>query len=176
VARPTEDDADLREEYDFSRGVRGKYAARYAPGGRVIVLDPDVAEVFRDSSAVNDLLRALVKVMPPRALEPVLSMEAIIGRLEAMDFRRASTATGLKGDVSFRHPSVRGPRSGSVWAGDGILRANGKRGGYEQILDDLVSRTGTDESLSNAVAYWSGKDLAELLDRMPERFRKAKVR
>ena len=53
---------ELREEYDFSRGVRGKYAARYAEGANIVVLDPDVAKVFRDSKSVNQALRALVEV------------------------------------------------------------------------------------------------------------------
>ena len=51
----------MREEYDFSEGVRGKYAARFAKGSNVIVLDPDVAEKFKDSKQVNEALRSLVK-------------------------------------------------------------------------------------------------------------------
>ncbi len=53
---------DLREEYDFSRGVRGKYAQRYSEGTNIIILDADVAKVFRDSESVNKALRALVEV------------------------------------------------------------------------------------------------------------------
>ena len=49
---------DLRDEYDFSGGVRGKYAARFAKGSNVVVLDPDVAAEFRTPQAVNDALRA----------------------------------------------------------------------------------------------------------------------
>ncbi len=52
----------LREHYDFARGVRGKYAARYAEGANVVVLAPDVAEVFPDSVAVNEALRTLVRM------------------------------------------------------------------------------------------------------------------
>ena len=51
----------MREEYDFSDGVRGKYASRFAEGSNVIVLDPDVAEVFRDAEAVNEALRLLAR-------------------------------------------------------------------------------------------------------------------
>jgi hypothetical protein len=54
-------DPDLRPEYDFSRGVRGKYAARFAEGSNVIVLDPDVAQVFSDGEAVNEALRVLAR-------------------------------------------------------------------------------------------------------------------
>lgn len=49
-------------DYDFSNGVRGKYAARFAAGTNIVVLSPDVAEVFQDSEAVNDALRTLVRM------------------------------------------------------------------------------------------------------------------
>ena len=54
----------MREEYDFSGGVRGKYAARYARGSNVVVLDRDVARLFPDSDSVNRALRALAAVAP----------------------------------------------------------------------------------------------------------------
>ena len=54
-------DNAMRDEYDFSDGVRGKYAGRFAEGSNVVVLDPDIAERFRDSQAVNDALRSLAK-------------------------------------------------------------------------------------------------------------------
>ena len=50
---------EIKKEYDFSKGTRGKYAKRYAQGSNIILLDPDVAEMFPDSSSVNDALRAL---------------------------------------------------------------------------------------------------------------------
>jgi hypothetical protein len=46
-------------EYDFSKGVRGKYARRYARGSNVVVLEPDVAKIFPNAEAVNSSLRAL---------------------------------------------------------------------------------------------------------------------
>ena len=52
---------EMLEEYDFSTGIRGKYAARYAAGTNLILLAPDVAEAFPDSDAVNDALRELLK-------------------------------------------------------------------------------------------------------------------
>ena len=58
----TRRDPDMLDEYDFSKGVRGKYAKRYAEGTNVVVLSPDVAEVFHDSESVNEALRVLVKV------------------------------------------------------------------------------------------------------------------
>jgi hypothetical protein len=51
-------DSDMREEYDFSDGAKGKYATRFAEGSNVVVLDPDVAAEFRTRKAVNDALRA----------------------------------------------------------------------------------------------------------------------
>ena len=54
---------ELRPEYDFSGGVRGKYASRYAEGTNLVRLDPDVAAAFPDEEAVNDALRALVGII-----------------------------------------------------------------------------------------------------------------
>ncbi len=53
---------EMLKEYDFSKGVRGKYAKRYAEGTNVVVLSPDLAEFFPDSESVNSALRALVGV------------------------------------------------------------------------------------------------------------------
>lgn len=58
----TTSDCEMLAEYDFSGGVRGKYATRFAAGTNVVVLAPDVAEAFPDSAAVNDALRALIKI------------------------------------------------------------------------------------------------------------------
>jgi hypothetical protein len=55
-------DLEMLDEYDFSRGERGKYAKRYAEGTNVVLLAPDVAAVFQDAKAVNDALRTLVKI------------------------------------------------------------------------------------------------------------------
>jgi len=59
--------AQMQEEYDFSKGVRGKYAKRYAKGTNVVVLDPDVAKVFPSSEAVNDALRTLAEIAKKKA-------------------------------------------------------------------------------------------------------------
>jgi hypothetical protein len=56
-----------RSEYDFPRGIRGKYAVRLAAGSRVVVLDPDVARVFPDSKSVNEILRALAGIFKRRS-------------------------------------------------------------------------------------------------------------
>jgi hypothetical protein len=57
----------MRPEYNFSKGVRGKYAARLKPGSQIVILDPDVAAAFDDAKAVNRALRTLMEVVPPRS-------------------------------------------------------------------------------------------------------------
>lgn len=53
---------DTTLTYDFSEGVRGKYAGRYAEGSNVVVLAPDLAEAFPTSEVVTDALRGLVSL------------------------------------------------------------------------------------------------------------------
>lgn len=53
----------MRREYDFSRGVRGVTAARFARGSNVVVIDPAVRDVFPDEESVNEALRALAPVI-----------------------------------------------------------------------------------------------------------------
>lgn len=57
------DEAEILAEYDFSEGVRGKYAARYAEGSNVVVLDPDVSKVFPNAESVNNSLRSLASII-----------------------------------------------------------------------------------------------------------------
>jgi hypothetical protein len=62
-ARQSVADADtMRPEYDFSNAVRGVTAARYAQGTNVVLLEPDVAQLFPDSRAVNEALRTLARL------------------------------------------------------------------------------------------------------------------
>jgi hypothetical protein len=53
----------MRKEYDFTGAVRGVTATRYAQGANVVVIDPEVLDVFPDSLAVNEALRALAPVL-----------------------------------------------------------------------------------------------------------------
>jgi hypothetical protein len=57
------DGDEIRNHYDFSGAVRGKYAKRYAEGTNVVVLDPDVADVFKDAESVNETLRAVARII-----------------------------------------------------------------------------------------------------------------
>ena len=60
---PSKQTADeTRAEYDFSGGIRGKYADRYRRGTNLVLLDPEVAQAFPDSKSVNDALRAILAI------------------------------------------------------------------------------------------------------------------
>jgi alpha-beta hydrolase superfamily lysophospholipase len=61
------DSDEMRNYYDFTGGVRGKYAARYAEGVNIMRLDPDVAAVFPDDASVNEALRALAGIIQRQA-------------------------------------------------------------------------------------------------------------
>ncbi|MEB3309915.1 MAG: hypothetical protein VKJ02_06745 [Snowella sp.] len=66
---------EMLPEYDFSRGVRGKYYEAYQQSQNIsqntIVLDPDVAVVFKDSASVNEALRMLLKIAGSMPIIPV---------------------------------------------------------------------------------------------------------
>ena len=77
---------EMRPEYDFSGGVRGKHYREMRKGYRIkihnadgsvtvqdveleegaVVLDPDLREYFKDSEAVNRTLRGLINLMPEK--------------------------------------------------------------------------------------------------------------
>lgn len=51
----------MKDNYDFSKGIRGKYAKQFAEGTNVVVLDPEIAKLFPTSEAVNKALRKLIE-------------------------------------------------------------------------------------------------------------------
>ena len=57
---------EMRGEYDFRGGVRGKYASRFAEGTNLVLLAPDVAAEFPTATAVNKALRELIKARTKR--------------------------------------------------------------------------------------------------------------
>lgn len=61
MSKTTKSD-EIREEYDFSGGGRGRHHDAYREGKNVVVLDPDVATVFKDSESVNHALRMLMEI------------------------------------------------------------------------------------------------------------------
>ena len=60
-------DEDMKPEYDFSQGVRGKYIPRLATGANIIVLDSDLTSIFPDSASVNEALRAIAGIIQSHA-------------------------------------------------------------------------------------------------------------
>ena len=62
-ATSSQSDPEMLEEYDFSEGIRGKYADRYHAGANLIRLDDDVVKMFPDAKSVNEALRALGKII-----------------------------------------------------------------------------------------------------------------
>ena len=60
-------ESEMRPEYDFSQGVRGKYAQQYAQGTNLVVIEPDLAMVFPDSKSVNAALRLLADLAKKQA-------------------------------------------------------------------------------------------------------------
>jgi hypothetical protein len=65
-----EHDPDMmREEYDFSSGVRGKHYQAYRQGTNLVLLEPDVAAIFKDAATVNAALRMLAKIAKDSVLK-----------------------------------------------------------------------------------------------------------
>ena len=58
--------SDMRDEYDFSKGVRGKYAGKFSEGTNLVLLAPDVASKFPTATSVNRALRELMKAKSKR--------------------------------------------------------------------------------------------------------------
>ena len=78
--------SEMRKEYDFTGGTRGKHAGQYRRGHAVkvhktdgttvvqhftleegaVMLAPDVREYFSDSDAVNEALRAIIGIIPQK--------------------------------------------------------------------------------------------------------------
>ncbi len=54
---------EVLPEYDFSRSRPNKFASRFRAGSAVVVLDPDIAEIFPSAGEVNEALRALAGVI-----------------------------------------------------------------------------------------------------------------
>jgi hypothetical protein len=60
--QPVEDDLRPEYDFDFSQGERGRYYKRLLQeGSNIVVLEPDIAEAFPDSAAVNKALRSLLE-------------------------------------------------------------------------------------------------------------------
>jgi hypothetical protein len=75
---------EMASEHDFSKGNRGKYAARFPAGTRVVAISPDVAKLFPDSASVNKALRSLAKTgsraSTPRIVKPKKGVRRVKGK------------------------------------------------------------------------------------------------
>lgn len=61
-----ESSGELRPEYrfDYSKAKPNRFAKRMAAETIAVVLDADVAAVFKSSKAVNKLLRSVIEALP----------------------------------------------------------------------------------------------------------------
>ena len=66
IMKTMNNDPEMLKEYDFSKGIRGKYAKRYSDGTNVAIIDPDVSEFFPDNLSVNEALRSLITIIKKR--------------------------------------------------------------------------------------------------------------
>jgi hypothetical protein len=64
-------------EYDFRDAVPNKFAARYASGSVVVVLEPDVAAAFPNSGEANAALRALAGIIRKHGTKKVASRRGL---------------------------------------------------------------------------------------------------
>ena len=71
--KPGNDDEEMLSEYrfDYSKARPNRFAARIKHGSRVVVIEPDVAEVFATPESVNTMLRALIAAMPRKTSAPM---------------------------------------------------------------------------------------------------------
>lgn len=63
---------DMLDDYsflDWSKAERGKYAKRYAEGTNVVLIEPDLTDVFPNANSVNRALRALAEVIRASSAE-----------------------------------------------------------------------------------------------------------
>jgi hypothetical protein len=67
--KPVDSADELLPEYafDYSKARPNRFTASCPPGGRLIVLEPDIAQVFTTAESVNLVLRALMTTMPAGA-------------------------------------------------------------------------------------------------------------
>jgi len=65
-------DDDLLPEYDldYSKGRPNHYAGKIDKSQVVVMLEPDIAEVFTTPESVNAALRALISIMPATPAKP----------------------------------------------------------------------------------------------------------
>jgi hypothetical protein len=66
AVRPPPSGDEMLDDYsslDWSKAERGKYAGRYAEGTNIVLIAPDVMDVFPNAESVNRALRALAELI-----------------------------------------------------------------------------------------------------------------
>ena len=98
---------EMLPEYDFSKGVRGKYAKRYAGGTNVVVLSPDVAKIFPTSESVNQALRTLVRTGRKQNPSRDATFLALVERSRARHEREGGIASHvLRQELGLRRSRI----------------------------------------------------------------------
>jgi len=70
-AEPFDDDDLLPEDdLDYSKGRPNRFAGKIDKSQVVVMLEPDIAEVFTTPESVNAALRALISIMPATPAKP----------------------------------------------------------------------------------------------------------
>lgn len=64
--RRTADEMRAEYRFDYAKAKPNRFATRITKGAFAVILDPDVAEVFRSSDAVNSFLRSVISTLPQR--------------------------------------------------------------------------------------------------------------
>jgi hypothetical protein len=64
----TKESDQLKPEYhfDYAEAKPNRFSARIRKGSVAVLLEPDVAKLFKDAKSVNAVLRALISTMPAR--------------------------------------------------------------------------------------------------------------
>lgn len=66
LKRPRKAKDELRAEYrfDYTKARPNRFASRIKDGAVAVILDPDVAAVFKSSASVNAFLRSIITTLP----------------------------------------------------------------------------------------------------------------
>lgn len=62
--QPLHDTMQKEYRFDYRRAKPNRFAEKMSEGVVVVILEPDVAAVFKSSEAVNALLRSVIAAMP----------------------------------------------------------------------------------------------------------------
>ena len=68
--RPGKEEMRAEYQFDYSTAKPNRFAAKMSEGTVAVVLEPDVAAVFKSSETVNALLRSIISAMPSTKRNP----------------------------------------------------------------------------------------------------------